>query len=161
MWGFSQQALGRAAKPRSFAGKLRRDAPVPEKKGGRRARSGPAAGTQQGEARTSCRSEEGSTTGHQTYSGTSLKERRGVCTTASGQRRREPGQGWYSPGGGHMQRKCPDAVGGDSRSTAGIRVRKRRGQGGQAPTTARGNTEKQKCDGKGGTAGGAVAAQAG
>jgi len=46
MWGFSQQALGRAAKPRGFAGKLRSDAPVPEKKGGRRARSGPAAGTQ-------------------------------------------------------------------------------------------------------------------
>ena len=38
--------MGRAAKPRGFAGKLRSDAPVPEKKGGRRARSGPAAGTQ-------------------------------------------------------------------------------------------------------------------
>ena len=45
MWGFSQQTLGRAAKPRGFAGKLRSDASVPEKKGGRRARSGPAAGT--------------------------------------------------------------------------------------------------------------------
>ena len=33
MWGFSQQALGRAAKPRGFASKLRSDAPVPEKKG--------------------------------------------------------------------------------------------------------------------------------
>ena len=44
-WGFLQHAWERSAKPRGFAGKLRSDAPVPEKKGGRRARSGPAAGT--------------------------------------------------------------------------------------------------------------------
>ena len=51
------------------------------------------------------RSEEGSTTGHQTYGGTSPKETGGVCATASGQRRREPGQGKHSPGGEHMQKE--------------------------------------------------------
>ena len=66
-----------------------------------------------------------------------------MCPTASGQRRREPGEGRYSPGGEHMQRKCPGAVGGDGRSTAGNRVRKWRGQRGQAPTTARQNRDSR------------------
>ena len=48
--------------------------------------------TLRGEAQSSWRSEEGSTTGHQTYSGTSPKERGGVCATESGQGRRESGQ---------------------------------------------------------------------
>ena len=84
------------------------------------------------------RSEEGAQQGIKHFSKHKPVRLRGRCATASGQRRREPGQGdtGQVPKESTKQRKCPDAVGGDSGSSAGIRVRAWRGQGGQAPTSA-------------------------
>ena len=65
-----------------------------------------------------------------------------MCATASGQRRREPGQCREAPEGNICKRKCPGAVGGDGKSTARIRVREWRGQRGQTPTTARHNKSR-------------------
>ena len=139
MWGFSQQALGRAAKPRGFAGKLRSDAPVPEKKGGRRARSGPAAGTQhsKGKPEHPVGVRKGAQQGIK-HLVARARRKEGEC--AQQRQVRDGGsrvKASTAPEGNTCKRKSPGAVGGDSRSTAGHSVRKWRGPIGQAPTTAR------------------------